>query len=186
MSTVATPLITVDEFEQMTFERPTELVRGEIVEQAMPTSQHGSVCAAIVIALGSWARHGRHGAVFSNDSYVLTEQDPDTVRGPDCAFVRSERLVNGKLPAGTLRFPVDLAVEVLSPSDRWPDVMGKILEYLRNGTGEVWVIDADEHTVNVYRSDLQRSIRFKKDAVLTRPDLLPGFSCPVAEFFADL
>lgn len=183
---IAQQLITVEQFERMTFDVPTELVRGELSEQPMPFSQHGSVVLAIGAALLSWARAGGYGAVFCNDSWVVTERNPDTVRGPDCAYIRREKLPSGKLPRGTLRIPVDLAVEVLSPSDRWSEVMDKILEYLRNGTEEAWVVDPDERTVEVYRTDLQRPVRFDSNSTLTRPDLLPGFSCPVAEFFADI
>jgi Uma2 family endonuclease len=117
---------------------------------------------------------------------VLTEQNPDTVRGPDCAFIRRDRLPGGKLPRGTLRIPVDLAVEVLSPSDRWQDVMDKVLEYLLSGTLEVWVVDPEQRHVEVYRSDLPRPLRFDERSELIRPELLPGFSCRVADFFADL
>ena len=64
--------------------------------------------------------------------------------------------------------------------------MDKVLEYLRSGTSEVWVVDPEERSVEVYRSDLQRPLRFEQDAELTRPEVLPGFSCCVADFFTDL
>jgi Uma2 family endonuclease len=177
--------VTWRQFERMEFEHPTELVRGEISEQEMPTSQHGSVCALVAAFLVFWARTGRQGAVFSNDSHVLTERDPDTVRGPDCAFIRRERLPEGKLPAGVLEIPVDLAVEVLSPTDRWTDVLDKVLEYLRSGVREVWVIDPQRRSVAVHQPD-QSPMHFAESETLTRPELLPGFACPVAELFADL
>ncbi len=177
--------VTWRQFERMKFEHPTELVRGEISEQEMPTSQHGSVCLAIGSELRSWARSGGYGAAFSNDSHVLTERDPDTVRGPDCAFIRRERLPDGKLPAGVLEIPVDLAVEVLSPTDRWTDVLDKVLEYLRSGVREVWVIDPQRRSVAVHLPD-QSPMHFAESETLTRPELLPGFACPVAELFADL
>jgi len=186
MSTVAAKPITVAEFEQMSFERPTELVRGELVEQPMSHSQHGSVVLAVGTQLRNWARAGGHGSTFCKDSWVLTEQNPDTVCSPDCAFIRRDRLPGGKLPRGTLRIPVELAIEVLSPSDRWSKVMDKVLKYLESGTGEVWVIDPEQRTVEVFRSDLQRPLRFDEGSELTRPDLLPGFSCRVADFFANL
>lgn len=177
--------VTWRQFETMVFDRPTELVHGALVEQAMPTTQHGSVCLAVGTELRKWARASGTGSAFSNDSHVLTEHDPDTVRGPDCGFVRRERLPEGKLPPGVLRIPVDLAVEVLSPSDRWADVLDKVLEYLRSGVREVWVLDPERRTLAIHQSD-ESAISLTEDDVLTRPNLLPGFSCPVAEFFSEL
>lgn len=182
---IAQQSITASEFEQLSFERPTELIRGEIVECEMPTTRHGSVCLAIGALLWIWSRSTKLGTTFSNDSHVLTERDPDTVRGPDCAFIRYDRLPGGKLPTGVLTIPVDLAIEVLSPSDRWTEVMEKVLEYLKSGVSEVWVVDPDKRTVAIHRAD-QTPVYLTESDTLTRPELLPGFSCQVAEFFADL
>jgi Uma2 family endonuclease len=164
-------LLTSREFEQLTFERPTELVRGEIVEQAMPTSQHGSVCIAVAALLYFWAKAGRHGPVFGNDSHMLVEQDPDTVRGPDVAFIRRDRLPQGKLPPGTLEIPPDLVVEVLSPSDRWSDVFDKIEEFLTCGVREVWVIDPEKRSMSIHQAG-HSPLRIVESETLTRPDLL--------------
>lgn len=182
---IAHRYITAAEFEGMSFDRPMELVCGELVEQAMPTSQHGNVCLAIGALLWFWAKQGQLGSVFTNDSFVVTERDPDSVRGPDCAFIRREKLPDGKLPAGVLRIPVDLAIEVLSPTDRLTDVLDKIREYLRSGVTEVWVIDPEQRSVTVHRSE-SAPLNFDGDDDLTRPELLPGFSFRVSELFADL
>lgn len=182
---IAQQTISATEFEQMTFERPTELIRGDIVECEMPTFQHGSVVAWITILLGIWNKTHKLGSIGTNDSHVLTERDPDTVRGPDCAFIRFDRLPGGKLPVGVLTIPVDLAVEVLSPSDRWTEVMETVLEYLKSGVVQVWVVDPEKRTVAIHRAD-QTPVYLSETDSLTRPELLPGFTCQVAEFFADL
>ncbi|HET6425092.1 MAG TPA: Uma2 family endonuclease [Planctomycetaceae bacterium] len=183
---IAQRAITAAEFERMTFDRPTELVCGELVEQTMPTIQHGRVCALITAFLTMWARQAQSGVVFSHDSFVLTDREPDSVRGPDCAYIRWEKLPGGKMPVGgTLTIPADLVIEVISPSDRWTNVLDKVLEYLRSGVTEVWVIDPEQRSVTAHRSDAA-SIHFDGDDELTRPDLLPGFSCRVSELFADL
>ncbi len=181
---IAHRYITAAEFEGMSFDRPMELVCGELVEQSMPSIQHGTVCAAITMFLTFWARSGRHGLVFSHDSFVRT--DADTVRGPDCGFIRWNRLPDGKPPADrTLKIPADLVVEVLSPTDRWTDVLDKIREYLRSGVTEVWVIDPEQRSVTVHRSE-SAPLNFDGDEELTRPELLPGFSFRVSELFADI
>ncbi len=182
---IAHHAITAAEFERMTFARPTELVNGELVEQPMPTSQHGNVVLEIAGELRTWAKATQLGIAFCNDSFVLTERDPDTIRGPDCAFIRREKLLGGKLPPGVLTIPVDLAIEVLSPSDRWTEVLDKVLEYLRSGVTEVWVVDPEQRSIAVHRADAA-ALHFDGDDELTRPELLPGFTCRVSELFADL
>jgi len=163
-----------------------ELVRGEIVQMPPASPAHGGVCGNVYFLLRTWAAMENRFAVVPQDSGVLTEHDPDTVRGPDVFVIERKRLPQQRLPFAALDMAPELTVEVLSPSDRWPNVMHKILEYLRNGTVEVWVIDPELQSLKIYRADLQRPLEFNADAELTRPDLLPGFCCRVADFFADL
>lgn len=183
--TVAQQFITAEQFAQMTFDRPTELVRGEIVECAVPYSPHGAVIFAINAYLGMWNLTTKLGVFVTSDSWILTERDPDTVRGPDIFYIRNEKLANGKVPPGILTVQPDLAIEVLSPSDRRRDVPDKVSEYLRGGIVEVWVVDPDKRTLEVHRAD-QTPERLTTTDTLTSSELLPGFSCPVAEFFANI
>lgn len=178
-------LLTVREFDQMTFDRPTELVRGEVVELTQLTAAHGAVCASVVFFLWDWSRRGEQGVVLSSFTPVLVERDPDTVRGPDVAFIRRERLADGKVPSGTLIIAPDLTVEVLCPADRWSDVFDKIQEYLAAGVWEVWIVDPAKRSLSIHVAE-RSPIRLTESETLTRPELLPGFSCRVSELFADL
>ncbi len=69
-------------------------------------------------------------------------RDPDTVRAPDAAFTRADRVpptpVHGFFPAAP-----DLAVEVLSPGDRASEVVAKVRDWLTAGCGMVWIIDPE-------------------------------------------
>ena len=77
----------------------------------------------------------------------------------------------------------ELVVEILSPDDRWSDVMEKLEEYFEIGVQAVWVADPRACSVYVYRSltDVQR---FAAEDELPGGDVLPGFSVPVKELFA--
>ncbi|MDZ4684068.1 MAG: Uma2 family endonuclease [Planctomycetaceae bacterium] len=196
---IAQQLITAEQFAAMKLDGPAELVRGEIVYLhrrtgnvgdlagvcRMPQNYHGYVTAAIVGLLFMWNHKRGLGLLLSNDSWVVTENDPDSVRGPDVIYIRRDKLPTEKLQQGVLRFPPDLVVEVLSPSDRWPDVLDKVSEYLRSGIGEVWVVDPDQRVLDIHRAD-QMPEHLTAADTLSRPELLPGFSCPVAELFADI
>ncbi len=178
-------LLTAREFEQMAFERPTELVQGEIKELEMPGRPHGVVCAAITILLGIWNRSAAWGKIFTNDSFVQTTRGPDSVRGPDVAFMRTDRLPDGRVTPESVEIPPDLVIEVLSPSDRWSEVYDKIEEYLSAGVCEVWIIDFEKRVLSIHQASLP-PVRLRESDTLERPQLLPGFSCRIAELFTDL
>src|SRR5262249_410217 len=116
-------------------------------------------------------------------SGLVTEDDPDTVRGPDVAYWSAECLPLDRVPEVYPTVAADLCVEVLSPSDTHRSVMEKVREYLNRGVRLIWIVDPGARTVTVYRSREQIRILETTDT-LTGEDVLPGFSCQVAEFFA--
>jgi Uma2 family endonuclease len=186
MSTAAPPKLTADEF----FRLPNpadgskqELVRGEVVTMPPPGFRHGIVQTNIACLIQPFARANRLGRV-TVESGVVTEEDPDTVRGPDVAFWGVEGLPAGDVPVGYAPFPADLVVEVLSPSDRRRPVADKVREYLAHGTRMVWVVDPEDRNVTVYRQAAEGRLLWE-DATITGEDVLPGFACRVAEFFAE-
>jgi len=177
MST-AQALITAEQFWEIDFDVPVELVRGEIVELTRPNTWHGYVCAKVSHLLQLWNANDQYGFVISNDSGVLTERDPDTLRGPDVYFIRHERLPGGRLPERWIEVPPDLAVEVFSPTDRWRDIWDQIHEYFALGVNGVWVTDPRKGTLHVMKPDDGPQI-LDETQTLESPDVLAGFSCPL-------
>ncbi len=175
-------LITIAEFLEMDFEFPVDLVRGRIEEMPPPAPAHGRVCMNIAFLLEQWTRLSNAGTVVCNDSAVVTNEVLDTVRGSDVAFIRWESLPNRLLPVKAFRVAPDLVVEVLPPSDRWPKVERKLDDYLGVGVKEVWVVSIEERVLWVCRpGDTRRQLAETDE--LASPELLPGFSCRVADFF---
>src|SRR5437763_12700644 len=119
----------------------------------MPRPRHGEICARTVRILGNRAEEGDLGRVLSNDTGVVTERGPDTVRGADVSFYSFARVPKGPLPDRYLDTPPDLVVEVLSPSDRWLKVLAKVAEYLDAGTTVVLVLDDQRRLAHLYRAD---------------------------------
>jgi Uma2 family endonuclease len=79
--------------------------------------------------------------------------------------------------------PPDLAVEVVSPSNRAGKLHRKIGEYLDAGALMVWVVYPIRRRVTVYRPDEEEPITFKDGEFLENFPELPGFRCAVADFF---
>jgi Uma2 family endonuclease len=118
-----------------------------------PGLRHGQICAQIVF-LFKLALEGRDlGEVFSNDSGVVTERGPDSVRGPDVSFYAYAKVPKGSAPEGYAAVPPDVVFEVLSPHDRWPLMLGKVAEYLNAGVAGVVVVDPARGAVHAYEGD---------------------------------
>jgi Uma2 family endonuclease len=162
--------------------QPTELVRGRIVPLNMPFPRHGESCSAIVILLGTFVKEQDLGRLVSNDSGVVTERDPDTVRGADVAFYSYDRVPRGPLPQAYLPVAPEVVFEVRSPGDRWREVLAKVVEYLGVGVVAVCVLDSNTQTARVYSSDQPEQV-FTAEDEPTLPAPLAAFRVPVRRFF---
>jgi len=161
---------------------PCELVRGELIMVTPAGYAHGSIAGRITMALGAFVVPKRLGDVLSAEPGFLIARDPDTVRAPDVAFVRADRVPAGE-KARFFEGAPDLAVEVLSPTDRASEVNAKVCDWLDAGCRMVWVADPATRTVSVYRSRTDIAVLGLSDA-LDGGDVLPGFSLPLAEIFS--
>ncbi len=101
---------------------------------------------------------------------------------PDLSVVLISRFPNGVEPDGFGYFAPDIAVEVLSPSERREKLKEKIVEYFANGSKLVLVIDPKARTVAVYNSP-QKMTTLQEPDTLGCSLVLPGFVCKVAEIF---
>lgn len=144
--------------------------------------EHGAIAGTLAAVIVSFVKRNRLGIVFGAETGFLLGRDPDTVRAPDVAFIRRERVPAEGLPAGYWPGAPDLAVEVLSPGDSIREIDEKTAEWLRAGTLAVWVVNPRSKTVTIYAADGSIAT-FTADATLDGGGLLPGFSCPVAELF---
>jgi Uma2 family endonuclease len=186
MATAATKLITAEEFYEWAHrpenrDKVCELERGEIVEMSRPGKRHGLICANVTRILGNFLAQRKKGYLCSNDTGVVVERDPDTVRGPDVLlFEDAERFDQVDEKYGEQ--PPLLAVEVLSPNDSMGKVRRRVKEQFRFGTRRVWVLDADARNVIVYRQGHEDQL-FEEAEELSDEDVLPGFRCRVADFF---
>jgi Uma2 family endonuclease len=162
-------------------DRHFELERGEVVEVSRPGERHGFVCLNVGRVLGNYTFQRRQGYACSNDTGLLLERDPDTVRGPDLVlYTKVSRYDDLKVRYSDE--PPALAVEVLSPNDRWGAVTRRITQFLQRGVALVWLVDPEGRTVTVYRNGQLPQVLEGEDE-LACEEVLPGFRCRTADFF---
>lgn len=160
-----------------------ELVEGELREMTPAGFQHGRIAGNIAGELRNHVRAHLLGVIATAEAAYRLAVDPDTVRSPDVSFVRRERIEEVGDPTGFWPGAPDLAVEVISPSERYSDVTAKIEEYLAAGTAMVVVVDPPQRLVTVYRSRTDVAV-LTEDDVLHGGDVVPGWTLPVREIFA--
>jgi Uma2 family endonuclease len=152
----------------------TELVRGTLVVREPAGGTHGDVAARMLIAIGAHVNAGDWGLVLAAETGFTLFTDPDTVRAPDVAFIRKDR-VPDPLPMGYFTLAPDLAVEVRSPGDRAGEIKEKVADWLAAGTRLVWSVDPRARTARVYRADGSES-EVASNGILEGGDVLPGFT----------
>ena len=156
-------------------DKRTELVRGVLVVSEPPGYRHGRVAMEVARRIANHVVERGLGGVFAAETGFTLARAPDTVRAPDVAFIRSDRLPDPE-PTGFPDLAPDLVVEVLSPDDRAGKVLAKVADWLSAGTQLVWVVDPARRVARVYRQDGSETLVSAADA-LEGEDVLPGFSC---------
>jgi Uma2 family endonuclease len=116
------------------------------------------------------------GWVWPADLTYRCFANPKTARKPDVSFIRRGRLPNEELPAGELRLPPDLAVEVVSPNDTVYELDTKVEEYLAAGVRLVWVINPEARIAIIHRLDGSMA-KVREGQELSGEDVVPGFHC---------
>jgi Uma2 family endonuclease len=153
-------------------------IDGEIIE--VPSNAYSSWVASLIIsALVVFVR-------ARNLGYVTGEGGGYKVAGarlaPDAAFVSKSRQV--KLDRqGYNSVAPDLAVEVMSPTDKDEDLQKKLKKYAQAGT-VAWVFYPETRQVKVHVPG-QEVKTLGIDDMLDGGDVLPGFSLPIRDIFPE-
>ncbi len=182
MAVPASTLTTAEDLLRMPRGRARhELVRGELRVMCLPGARHGRIALRIGRLLDTHASQTGAGVAFGELGFLLA-RDPDTVRGPDAAFISRERY---DAVGETTKYwpgPPDLAVEVLSPNDTFREVQEKAREWVAAGCTAVLVLDPDERTATVYRAGGDSHIYAGEERV-DLSDAVPDFRVAVGELF---
>ncbi|NQT12175.1 MAG: Uma2 family endonuclease [Planctomycetes bacterium] len=162
-----------------------ELVAGELRKMVPAGWRHGAAGGNLHSLLGHHVMQCDLGQVFFAETGFLLARDPDTVRAPDIAFIRKQRIEVETPEQAFWPGAPDLAVEVVSPGDTTGEVDEKVMAWLDAGATAVWVVNPKWRSVTVYRSATNIKTLTEKDD-LEGEEVVPGFCCRVAELFVNL
>jgi Uma2 family endonuclease len=149
-------------------------VEGELVPLSSGTPRHAKIRSRVERLLNDYFDRSPIGETFVELDCLVVG---NTVRRPDVSVFLAERrhqIDPDKIPAP---FAPDIAIEVLSLSDTAITLRRKVLDYLRSGSKEVWLVDHSNGEISVHTNTGMRPLQAAD--VLASP-LLPGFSASVA------
>ena len=170
------PKMTLEEFLESDLEG-YEYIEGELVPMPPTSVEHGDISMNLISPLNLYVRENQLGRVYAPDTGF---QVGERMLMPDIAFISTDQLPSDR--SKTFSVPPDLAVEVVSPTDKLYQVEEKAFAYLEAGTQLVWVIKPRSKTVTVYRSEINITVLTRNDT-LSGEEVVKGFSCQVAELF---
>lgn len=177
MASIAT--MTGPQFDALPYEegRRWELIEGELIEVSSPTPEHQILVQKLLLALVLYVQAQR-GLVLADVEFALAG---DIRVRPDVLVLlgeKAERLDKSKVPVEGCP---DLALEVISPSERTSDSMHKVDVYLGHGVHEVWQIYPKTRQVVIYTAG--QSVRKLPEGAVLTTDLLPGFELQISKLF---
>lgn len=186
MATATTHLVSADEFFDFVHrpenrDRFFELDEGEIVEMPSPGERHGVVCGNLAYLIGAYVRAVKKGRVLTNDTGIILDRDPDTVRGPDISFYADSKKYADLSPKFAEELP-SLVIEVLSPSDQAMRVFRRLNRFLDRGANMVWLVDPESRIVTIWWQGRSPIVLDEADEIAELPSL-PDFRCRVSEVF---
>lgn len=158
-----------------------DLIDGEIIMTPSARWHHEAVVATLITDLGTFLERIGRGKLFGS---LDVEIDTFNVLQPDILVILNRALLDAE---GRLRGLPNLAIEVLSPSNRKHDLVTKRGIYERAGVPELWLIDIDTRSVVVDRLIDGRYVRvLDAKSGDVESQVVAGFRTTVARIFRGL
>ncbi|QJW97055.1 Uma2 family endonuclease [Frigoriglobus tundricola] len=181
MSTTQQPPLTLEEYARLPDpdDGIDDLIAGRVVFRPFHSAQHGLVCGSSCGVLGEYRSRVGIGSASLRCGFVIA-RDPATVTGPDASFWRDRTGV--PLVHGWPTRPPEAAFEVVDRNEAYSDVMRRVRLLIEFGVGVLWLVDPLLQFVTEFRGPAVKT--FESSDTLDGGEVLPGFSCKVADLCA--
>jgi Uma2 family endonuclease len=128
------PFVTVEEYLHTVYEPDCDYVDGRIEERNLGEYDHGYLQAL----LGQLFLNNREAWGARAVTDVRTQVKRTRFRCPDVSVLRAnaprEQIIT---------HPLLIAIEILSPEDRWNRLQEKIDDYVEFGVENIWILDPE-------------------------------------------
>ena len=156
--------------------------QGELIIMPPTGSEGGWRSGEVFLSLGTWAKKDHTGLSFdSSTGFTLPN---GAIRSPDASWILRERWTALTKDQREKFAPIcpDFVAEVRAQSDKLPDLLDKMQEYIDNGAQLGWLIDPLEKRTYIYRPG--QSVEMLEDPeVLSGDPVLPGFVFQIQELW---
>ena len=184
MSIAPQRLLTAEEFASLPLgDMRSELIAGVLHTMPPTFEDHSESTARLTIILGHYVLTHELGTMYAAETGFLIARNPDTVRAPDIAFTRKERVPSDSPAPRWVPVVPDLVVAVASSGDRPSELRQKAAMWLEAGVRLVWVALPTQRVIEIYRVGLPVTT-LDEAATLDGGDVVPGFSTPVSTIFS--
>jgi Uma2 family endonuclease len=177
-----TKIMTLEEFlKQPETEPASEYINRQIIQKPMPQGEHSAIQTELVPAINAPLRSKRIARAFSELRCTFGGRS----LVPDIAIFTWDRIPrqeNGKV-ANIFAIAPDWTIEILSPDQSQTKVTKTILHCLKYDSKMGWLIDPEEQSVFVYRSDRPTDVFDQPEARLPVPEFAKDFTLTLAELF---
>ncbi|MCC6790972.1 MAG: Uma2 family endonuclease [Thermomicrobiales bacterium] len=161
-----------------------ELIKGELHDVNPSGTESSMIAMFLAETVGPFVRSRKLGIVTDAQGGYILSRNPDTVVAPDIGYVRRQRIPQGHDFTTFFPAPPDIAIEVVSLTDRTAEILGKVTMYADAEVPLVWVVYPKQRAVTVHvLGEPPRTLH--EGELLDGGEILPGFSLAVSEIFAD-
>jgi Uma2 family endonuclease len=179
------PPLTVEDYKVLPETGPRyQLIEGDLHMAPAPNRYHQHISRNLEFIILNWINQGNAPGAEVYDAPFDVYLDNTNVFQPDILYVAPEN--TGILTESGCVGPPDLIIEILSPRTRQLDVGPKKVVYARHGVKELWVIDPESKTIEVFEFAISVETpahRYDWTDRFERP-LLPGLVIDAAKVFA--
>ena len=157
-----------------------EYINGNLKKKNMPNAKHSGIAGRLTGELFIYLKKNKIGRVYPEAHFQIGADK----RIPDVAFISEEKIPESGEPQAFWSFAPDLAIEIVSPTDFYQNVLGKIYEYFDAEVKQVWLINPANETLTIYYSFDETKVLLKTDT-LTCEEILTGFRLKLSDIFID-
>ncbi len=180
MATVTT--LSGAQFDALPYEEGLrwELVSGELIPVSGPSWDHNEYGLRLVLAIREYLATGAmKGRANHEVEFALSENDR---LKPDVCVLLGDTVTCLDRTKNPIPGAPDIAIEIISPSERTSESNAKVVAYLKGGVTEVWQIDPETQLTQIHRGDNSRRISWQ-DPLESR--LLPGLTLRLDRLFKE-